>query len=204
VEFALVIPLLLVFFMAIIELALAVNGVMAVNRASQYGAHTASIMGDRSGADCLILTDIEAGIAAPNNRNMIFDVSIERTARLGTVDPIANSRQVYSRVAGGPSLDCTMPNGSPPPVALPYTRTVANYPESDRCSVLAGCPATATEPLRSTVDNIGVAIKYRHQWATPLSPLLQAFFNATGNPLGGGDAGWTFTQRNIFRMEPQL
>jgi hypothetical protein len=203
VEFALVIPLVLLLLMSVVELALAVNGTMAVNRMSQQGAHTAAIMGDRAGADCLILSDIEAGISAPNDRSRILDVAIERTARLGTVDPVANSRQVYSRQQGV-SLNCTMPNGSPPPITLPYVATVANYPETDRCPVLAGCPATATEPLRSTVDNIGVAIKYNHKWATPLGDILKYIFPGSENPLPGREAGWTFTQRNIFRMEPTL
>ena len=49
-------------------------------------------------------------------------------------------------------------------------------------------------PARSTVDNIGVAIRYRHQWVTPLNAIYDFF--------GGGNFGWEFTQRNIFRMEP--
>jgi hypothetical protein len=54
-------------------------------------------------------------------------------------------------------------------------------------------------PARSTVDNIGVMIRYRYTWVTPLGTLL---------PFVGGDgtegAGWTFQKRNIFRMEPNL
>jgi hypothetical protein len=96
VEFALVIPLVMLLLMAVVELALAMNGTMAVNRMSQQGAHTASIMGDRAGADCLILSNIEAGISAPNDHDRILDVAIERTARLGMVDPVVNSRQLYS------------------------------------------------------------------------------------------------------------
>ena len=47
-------------------------------------------------------------------------------------------------------------------------------------------------PARTTVDNIAVAISYTHDWITPLGTIL---------PLGGG-SGWTFEQRNVFRMEP--
>jgi hypothetical protein len=53
-----------------------------------------------------------------------------------------------------------------------------------------------TVPARSTVDNIGVSIRYRHLWATPLNAMLDVF--------GGGDVGWWINQRNIFRMEPLL
>ena len=46
------------------------------------------------------------------------------------------------------------------------------------------------------MDNIGVSVNYRHLWATPLNSVYDFF--------GGGNTGWSFTQRNIFRMEPTL
>jgi Flp pilus assembly protein TadG len=190
VEFALVVPILTVTFMAVLEIALALNAVVGVNRASQQAAHTASIMGSRSGSDCTILRDIEGDVVVPNDRSKIIDVIIERTAMVGNT---SYQRQTYHRT--GTPTDCVLPDGST--IQVPYELDVASdYPEAVRCSTLTGCPAMGPVPARSTVDNVGVNIRYRHLWATPL--------NAIFNVFGGGDVGWTIAQRNIFRMEPIL
>jgi len=192
VEFALVIPLLVFLFMAVIELALMLNAVIGVNRASQQGAHLAAILGNRTGADCMILRDIENDVMVPNDRTKILDVTIERTAMVGNT---VYARQTYARDASA-AWNCTLPDGTTVANPLPYRLAANGYPETDRCVVLSGCPATGSVPARSTVDNVGVNIEYRHLWATPLNSIFGAF--------GGGDVGWTIRQRNIFRMEPVL
>jgi hypothetical protein len=170
----------------VFEVALALNAVVGVNRASQQAAHTASIMGSRPGSDCLILRDIEGDVTVPNDRTKIQSVTIERTAMVGNT---SFAQQVYNRTG---SMDCTFPDGTVLP--LPDSIGAAGYPESQRCASLKGCPALGSD--RTTVDNIGVNIRYRHLWATPLNALYSAF--------GGGDTGWNISQRNIFRMEPIL
>jgi Flp pilus assembly protein TadG len=186
VEFALVLPILFLLVMALLELALGFQSFMALNRASQEGAHLASIMGNQLGADCLILTKIEEDVAAPNRRSNINKVVIERTALAGNV---SYAQQEWDRTG---QTVCTLPDGTN--TIVPYTLTVAGYPEDQRCPALAGCPSL--DPPRSTVDNIGVRVQYRHEWVTPLSAILDV--------LPGGRSGWTFTQRNIFRIEPVL
>ena len=185
VEFALVIPILFFAFTALLELALGFNAFVGVNRASQQAAHLASVAGNQSGADCLILSQIEEHIAAPTRKTSIIDVRIQRTSLAGNW---AYQQQLYTR---GGSLECTMPNGDE--VSLPYTQMESGYPEDQRCTALKGCP---TLDDRSTVDNIAVGIKYRHDWVTPFPSIITS--------LPGGTEGWTFTQRNIFRMEPTL
>jgi hypothetical protein len=186
VEFALVVPILVIVFMAVVEAALALNAVIGINRASQQAAHTAAIMGSSPGVDCLILRDVETDVMVPNDRAGIQQVRIQRTAMVGNT---TFSEQVYDRSG---SLDCSLPDGTS--ITLPYTTTTAGYPESGRCAVLAGCPTLGGD--RTTVDNVGVDIRYRHQWATPLNAMLDVF--------GGNKTGWTISQRNIFRMEPVL
>lgn len=185
VEFSLAIPIVFLTFMALIELALGFNAFVGVNRASQQAAHLAAIAGNQVGTDCLILQGIEQGVDAPNRRQAIIDVRIQRTSLAGNW---AYQQQLYTR---GGSMDCTLPDGTE--IALPYTQTEAAYPEDQRCTALKGCPSLGS---RSTVDNIAVGIKYRHDWITPMSAIITS--------LPGGTAGWTFTQRNIFRMEPTL
>ncbi len=190
VEFALVIPIVFFVFLALLEMALGFNSFVGVNRASQHAAHLASIAGNQVGADCLILSQIEEDIAAPTRRTSIIDVRIQRTSLAGNW---AYQQNLYHRSG---SMDCTLPNGDP--VTLPYELDLVErtYPEDKRCSALKGCPAMPPLGARSTVDNIAVGVKYRHDWLTPFPSIITT--------LPGGTAGWTFVQRNIFRMEPTL
>lgn len=188
VEFALVLPMLILLFMALLEFALGFQAFMAINRASQNGAHLASIMGSQLGTDCLILREIEADVDVPNNPNHIVNVVIERTYVAGSP---TGEEQKYERSPSS-ALTCTLPGGEE--ITVPYAQTAYSYPEAQRCPVLGGCPTL--DPPRSTVDTVGVKVRYRHDWITPLSAILDV--------LPGGTNGWAFTQRNIFRMEPTL
>jgi hypothetical protein len=175
--------------MALLELGLALNASLGVNRASQNGAHVAATAGSMAGADCLILGQIEHDVSVPNDPERIIEVVVERTALAGN-----QSYAQQTWVRSGESM-CTMPDGTS--VSVPYTLTTNGYPEAQRCPVLAGCPELS--PPRSTVDNIGVRVRYRHDWATPLNDALDLIASN-----GGGSGGWTFEQRNIFRVEPTL
>ncbi len=191
VEFALIMPIIMVVFMAVLEVALAFNAFIAVNRASQNAGHLAAIMTNQAGTDCLILQQVEEDVSSPNRRQNIINVVVERTALAGNR---SFQEQHYSRVG---SMDCTLPDGTE--INVPYTHDLGAdplplYPEEDRCPVLKGCPGLGAD--RTTVDNIGVKVRYRHDWITPLS--------VTMDFLPGGSSGWSFTQRNIFRMEPTL
>ena len=66
VEFALIMPILMVVFAGVIEVALLFNAVVGVNRASQNGAHLAAVLGNQEMADCQILDAIEQDVYAPN------------------------------------------------------------------------------------------------------------------------------------------
>ena len=84
------------------------------------------------------------------------------------------------------STNCTHPDGTV--AAVPYTLVSAGYPEDQRCTVLGGCP-TLTPP-RSTVDNIGVTVRYRHDWVTPLERLPRP-------ARAGWDRRWWRRQRRV-------
>jgi hypothetical protein len=193
VEFALVLPFMIVLLMALLEVGLALNASLAINRASQNGAHLAATAGNQSGADCLILDSIERDVGVPNNPGNVSQVIIERAALAGN---LSYASQVWARSG---STDCLLPDGTP--TRIPYQLITVGYPESQRCSVLGGCP-TLTPP-RSTVDNIGVIVKYRHDWVTPLNGALDTLVGSDGSGLGGS-GGWNFERRNIFRVEPSL
>ena len=49
-------------------------------------------------------------------------------------------------------------------------------------------------------------MRYRHDWVTPLNGALDTVIDSGdggGSGIGSG-GGWTFEQRNIFRIEPTL
>lgn len=187
-----VMPMLLVLFMSVLEFSLALNASLAVNRASQQGAHVAASAGNIAGADCLVLDAVESALGTPNSVDRISEVLIERTAMAGN--------QVYAsqQWRRGGKTTCTYPDGTE--VDVPYTRVLDAYPPDQRCTVLAGCPLL--NPARSTVDNIGVTVRYTHAWVTPLNGALDMVVPGGGG--GGSSTGWSFEQRNIFRMEPTL
>jgi len=187
-----VIPIFVILLMALLEMALALNASLAVNRASQHGAHVAATAGNLVGSDCLVLESVDRNLGAPNKVGNVSEVVIERTSLVGNY---VDLRQRWQRNG---TTDCLLADGSS--VEVPYTLIEATYPESDRCTVLNGCPSLPSSP--STVDNIGVTVRYRHDWVTPLNGALTALIS--GEEVEGSGGGWDFEQRNIFRMEPTL
>ena len=87
VEFALLIPILMFVFMGIVELALMFNAYVGVNRASQNGAHLASVLSNQPGADCFILTRLEGDVSPPMSPNHVKWVSIDYTRAVDSRQP---------------------------------------------------------------------------------------------------------------------
>jgi len=185
VEFALTLPLLFTLIMGVFEFGVALAANIGINRAAQNGAHVAASAGNIAGADCLILDEIERAVMVPNDRAAIQDVRIELTDLGGDTVYASNT---WNRSG---TTECDVADGLV--LDVPYTLASEEYPDLARCNVLSGCPTMT--PARTTVDNIGVVVRYNHSWITPLGSLL---------PMVGGvdGSGWTFEQRNIFRMEP--
>lgn len=184
-EFALVVPLLMTLIMGVLEGGMALAANIGVNRAAQSGAHMASMAGNIVGADCLVLDEVERALLPPNDRGSVLTVRIELTDLSGDSVYAANT---WSRTG---KTDCSVADDLV--LELPYTKVSETYPDTQRCNVLSGCPTMS--PARSTVDNIGVVVRYNHDWITPLGSVIPF-------PGGADGGGWTFEQRNIFRMEP--
>jgi Flp pilus assembly protein TadG len=182
VEFALVFPIFILLIVGLIEFSLAFNALLSVNFASRDAALLAAEAGEDSGSDCVILASIDADVQPPASRVRIA------TVRIYWADSQGNelAANVYTRTG---SFNCTMPNNAV--VTVPYTlQSGSNYPENERCSVLAGCPE---DPGHTELDNIGVSITYSYSWITPLAQIIT---------LGG--TGFTLTHANVMRMEPVL
>ena len=178
VEFALLLPALVLLLVGLMEFSLVWNSRNTVLFASRDGSMLAAEGGNIDGTDCLVLRRIESDIVSPSTTLRVQQVAIYWSDQNG--DQIGSNQNVYTRTG---STSCDYPDGST--VTVPYTLTTAGYVESTRCSTLAGCGGS-----HATVDTIGVRVTYQHFWAT-------SFVRFAGNSV-------TFTETTILRAEPQL
>jgi hypothetical protein len=176
--------------MGLIEFTFAFNGMLSTNYASRGAGLIAAQVGNAAAADCLILNEVDQLMNAPVERTQISRVEIQRTNPSGSTVYAAS---VYQRSG---STSCTVTGGAT--LTVPYSVLSGGYPPSQRCTVLppSGCPTLT--PLRTTVDTIAVQVTYVYPWHTPLRSLM----GILGGSLSG--TGYTFVQRNAFRMEPTL
>lgn len=178
VEFAMLLPILLLLLVGLIEFSFVWNSRNTVLFASRDGSMLAAEGGSLTGTDCVVLQRIDRDVVSPATALRVQQVSIYWSDRNG--DQIGSNQNLYTRTG---STSCTYADGTT--ITIPYTLTSAGYVESARCNVLAGCGGSHT-----TVDTIGVRITYQHFWLT-------SFARLTGT-------GVTFTEASITRAEPQL
>ena len=178
VEFALVLPVLLLLLLGLIEFSFVLNSRNTVLFASRDGSMLAAEGGSNDGTDCVVLQKIEGDVVSPATSLRVQFVEIYWSDRNG--DQIGSNVNAYTR---GGTTSCTYADGTT--ITVPYTLTTPGYVESSRCNVLAGCGGSHT-----TIDTIGVRVTYQHYWLT-------SFARLTGS-------GVTFTEASITRAEPQL
>lgn len=180
VEFALMFPIVVLLFIGLVEFAVTFSIILNVNYASRDAALMAAEVGNDPGADCVILSTLDGALVGVSNKAEIQQVRIFWADANGA-ELAAN---VYTR---GGSTTCTYSSGTT--VSVPYTlQPGADYPDSQRCTVVAGCSLT-----HPGLDTIGVSISFHHDWLTPLPRLVQI-----------PPSGVTFTRANAMRMEPRL
>lgn len=162
VEFALVLPVVLIAIVGLVEFALAFNSRDSVFFAARDASMLAAEGGTVAGTDCVVLDRIERDIVSPARPVQVQTVTIFWSDRNGA--ELAGAENRYTR---GGSTTCSYGNGTS--LTVPYTLTTARYPEAARCDVLAGCGGTHPTP-----DNIGVTISYTHRWVTSVAQISLA------------------------------
>jgi len=189
-EFALLAPLFFLILIGIVEFAFAFNAQLNTNYASRAGGLVAAEAGNDAAADCMVLGAIESAMGSPADKTQISSISLQRTNPSGSR---VFAQTNYERRG---SLTCTRTDGST--ITVPYTATSSGYPASQRCNVLPpnGCPTLS--PARTTVDTIAVQITYAYPWHTPIGSMMALL----GPPMS--PTGLSFTDRNVFRIEPVL
>ena len=176
VEFALLLPILMLIVVGLMEFGMFLNSRNAVEFASRDGSMLAAEGGNAIGTDCVVLDKVEGDIVSPARNIRIQTVIIYWADRNG--DQIGNNANVYTR---GGTTTCVYGGGLS--LTVPYTLTTPNYLEGSRCDVLAGCGGS-----HPGLDTIGVKVTYQHRWITTI-------VQQTGTI--------TFTVTSATRLEPQ-
>ena len=191
VEFSLVLPLFLILLLSVLEFGFAFNALLSVNYASRDAALTAAEAGNMTNGDCHVLRTIEADVSSPADRGQINQVEIAWTDANGTVKVVSGTPKVNRWTRSGSTI-CTITGIAP--FTIPYTLAATDYPSTERCSNLQGCPLL---PGHSpSVDTIAVRITYTYPLKTPLRNFI--------GTLGATGGSYVFTQSNAMRMEPVL
>lgn len=177
VEFALVLPVLMMMILGLVEFALAFNSRDSVFFAARDGSMLAAEGGRIAGTDCVVLDRVERDIVSPAQPVRVQTVKIFWSDRNGVEQ--GGQENLYTR---GGSLTCTYGNGTS--LTVPYSLTTALYVEADRCDVLAGCGGAHITP-----DNIGVTINYQHSWVSSFAQISLS--------------GLVFNITSATRVEPQ-
>jgi hypothetical protein len=177
VEFALVVPVLMLLIVGLVEFALAFNSRDSVFFASRDASMLAAEGGRIAGTDCVVLDRVERDIVSPARPVRVQTVKIFWSDKNG--NELSGVENLYTRTG---STTCSYGGGTT--LTVPYSLTTALYPESLRCDVLAGCGGGHTSP-----DNIGVTVTYQHSWVTSVAKIS----------LGA----MTFNITSATRVEPQ-
>src|SRR5256886_10529607 len=132
VEFALLLPLLLLLIVGIIEFSFVWNSRNTVLFASRDGSMLAAEGGSLLGTDCLVLDRIERDIVSPASAIKLQQVEIYWADKNG--GQIGSNHNVYKR-GGSPTCEF---NGTI--ITVPYTLPTSCANEVDRSAVPArGC-----------------------------------------------------------------
>jgi Flp pilus assembly protein TadG len=193
VEFALIFPIFIVLFFAIIEFAFLFNAQLSLNYATRDAALIAAEAGNNANADCLILRQVNNDLKAPTDASRVLTVHIFSATETGGA--LASPKE-QSYTPGGTTTCGT--------TVVPFTLGTNDYPYNVRCSDLdrTACAPELTGPANTGVDIIGVRVEYGYRFITPLSSVF-SLLGVSGVPLWGG-AGMTMNVGNAMRMEPTL
>ena len=188
VEFALVIPIFILMFVALAEFAFLFTAYVEIGFASHDGSSVAATYGNTAGADCATIERVNADTGAPANRNQIISIDIywvDTSTPNGL--PVSGAENIYTY--DGLSHQCQKPDGTI--ISTPFSQTGFGYPEADRCNVNLHISCGV---LHQTVDTIAVKITYQYRWITPFPA-----FVSSGSP---SPLGPLITQTNVMRLEP--
>lgn len=189
VEFALVLPILLVLVVSVAELGLIFGKMSSLGYATREGARTGSALalGDASkcpgltvepsGLDAVVVGAAERILLSPDAGIDLANVLEIRIFQADSSGAEAGPVNIWTGVPPYPDID-----PGPGQATLHFSEASATWPVCSRVN-------TGPNP-----DSIGVTIKYRYDFVTP----LPSFINA----IAGGDLSLTLTETTVMALNP--
>ncbi|GBE21091.1 TadE-like protein [bacterium BMS3Bbin01] len=176
VEFALVMPILLLLFIGIMEFGMSFYDFLTVEQAAREGVRTAAFVGTAPDADCQAISAVVAFL--PNGfLDRVEYLAIYKANPDGSQDNTNTNRWRY---AGGDPLDpCADGSVNRWTVNNQPVSTSPPWPPIGRQTV------SGSQPL----DIIGIRIRMTHNWITGFPPF-------TGS--------YVIDESTILRMEPEV
>lgn len=158
VEFAIVMPIILLVVIGILEVGVAFRDLLTVSNAAKEGVRVVAAMGDDPLSDCMVLTKTSSALSTSVSLSNLLTIEIFRADSNG--DPIAGDTNVYTLPVGANAADCT--KWSPNPMTV---------------SSLAWSPLDRKVKIGPTVDLdiAGVRVTYTHNWITGFPPFIGSF-----------------------------
>jgi len=158
VEFALVVPIVLLVVIGILEVGVAFRDLLTVSNAAKEGVRVVAAMGDDPLSDCVVLTKTSSALASSVSLSNLLTIEIFRADSNG--DQIPGDTNVYTLPIGADPTDCT--EWAPNPMEIdslawsPLDRNVKIGPDDD-------------------LDIAGVRVTYTHNWITGFPPFVNSF-----------------------------
>lgn len=155
VEFAIVMPLLLLLMIGIMEVGVAFYEYLTIERATLEGVRTASFTGTTMDADCSTITNV-VGALPGGFVDRIDRVEIFKADANG--DQLPGATNIWRYTAGTDPLDCAA-----------GWNTTELWPATSR-QTIAG-----TSPGFPPLDIIGVRIRLDREWISNLPPFTGTY-----------------------------
>ena len=146
VEFAIVLPVLLLMVIALMEVGAAFKDVLAVSAASREGSRYAAFLGDEADADCKIAQQVANTLITELDRLVSIEIY---QADQTTGAPVLGKTNTWTLV--GDPADCVLGWAS-----------TNNWPASSRNVVF--------DPSGAPLDIVGVRIQVDRSWLTGFPP----------------------------------
>jgi hypothetical protein len=153
VEFAIVMPIILLVVIGILETGVAFRDFLTVSNAAKEGVRVLAAMGDDPMVDCVALTKTASALTTSVRIQNLISVEIYRADANGNQIMVDTNR--YTLDIGGDPADCD-----------DWTATVYGWDPLDRIVEVGGSP-----PL----DIAGMRIMYTHRWITGFPPFSGSF-----------------------------
>ena len=194
VEFALVLPILVVLIVSVGELGLVFGKLHSLGYASREGARTGAALArgvgcsptnpdkDPSFVDATLIGAVQRILTSPDSGINLGDVDEIRIFK-ATTSGAETSNKINIRTPPGPGLADIDPGDGTIKISFALAKP---YPWPACSRVKTGLPAD--------IESIGVTVKYHYDFVTPLPALL--------NAISGGALSVALSQTTVMALNP--